>query len=133
MKPRAFFIRLAGLPILATVASLVGAVTSSWWAAALMGFLGAIVFTFVSERIVRGLLFGKIGAGPLAWYFVHLLEETAAIALIAVIFSFLFGASIGGTLAFSIMAFVIWVFLCKEMLGNIGALLPMWLATRRLR
>jgi hypothetical protein len=131
LSPRTFGIRVVVTPCLAVAASLFSAITSSWWAAALMGFFGALLFTLVSERLLRGLLMGKIGKSPLSWYFVQLVGETVTIAVIALLFSLAFGAAIAASTAFWVFSGITWVFLCHEMLGGIARLLPLWLATRK--
>lgn len=131
LSPRTFGIRVVGTPLLAAGASLLGAITSSWWAAALMGFFGALVYTFVAERLLRGKLMGKIGKDPLAWYFVQLVGETITVAIIGALFALVFGVAVASTAYFWIFAGVMWVFLCNEMIGSIGRLLPFWLATRK--
>lgn len=130
LSPRTLAVRVIAVPALAAVAAVTGAITSSWWAAALMGFGGALLFTAFSERILRGKLMGKIGKDMMTWYLVHLVGETAAIAVIGMLFSLLFGAAIASAYAFWTFAGVIWLFLCFEMISSLLRLLPMWLATR---
>ena len=83
MSLNAFLFRLGAMAVLFLLASVFGAITISWWAAVLSGIGIGLAFTFVSERILRGLLMGKIGNGPIAWYSVHLLGESAWLALLA--------------------------------------------------
>lgn len=127
---KTFVARIVAVPVVAVVASVAGAITSSWWAAALMGFVGTLLFTFMSERVLREKLFGKLGSSPMAWYTVHLLGETAVVALIAALFHFVAGASVANGTYFIVAALIIWVAFCYEMIGKIFGLLPFWLQTR---
>lgn len=129
MSLNAFLFRLGAMAVLFLLASVFGAITISWWAAILSGIGIGLAFTFVSERILRGLLMGKIGNGPIAWYSVHLLGETAWLALLA------WGASVLG-LAFVpawpayLFGFLVWAVLCQEMLRKLPGMIIMYLAIR---
>lgn len=129
MSLNAFLFRLSAMAVLFLLASVFGAITISWWAALLSGIGIALAFTVVSERILRGLLMGKIGNGPIAWYSVQLLGETAWLALLA------WGASALG-LAFVpawpgyLFGFLVWAVLCQEMLRKLPGMIIMYLAIR---
>lgn len=126
-----FVKRIVAVPVVAVVASVVGAITSSWWAAALMGFVGALLFTAFSERVLRGMLFGKLGGRVLSAYFVQLAGETLALAAIGLLFHFIFGASIANSLYFWVAAGVTWLVLSYEMITRIPGMVSLWLSTRR--
>lgn len=133
MNLRDFKIRLVGTPVLFLVASLLGVITSSWWASALLGLGFAFAYTFLSERIGRQVSSGLAGAvrgAALAFHFFQVLFDTAAMALVFFLFSFLGLASVPG-LGFTIMAAVTWFFLARESLVTFIQLCLLWLATRR--
>lgn len=129
LSPATLLVRIVAVPAIATIAAVSGAITSSWWTAALMAFGGALLFTAFSERVLRGKLMGKIGKDMMTWYLVHLVGETIAIAAIGMLFSLLFGVAIASS-SFWLFAAATWLFLCFEMVSSLLRLLPMWLATR---
>lgn len=131
MNRNEFFARICIVPVLFLVASLLGAITSSWWAAPLIGFGFALAFTFVSERLLRQKLMGKIGGSPLSKYTVHLIGETLTIAALASLCSIFFGMEKVPGWTYNIMATATWGYLCKEMIFNLSSLIALWLATRR--
>lgn len=131
LSKNAFATRVVAVPVVAVVASAFGAITSSWWAAALMGFLGVLIFTAVSERVLRGMLFGKLGGGVGSAYFVQLVGETITLALIGLLFSAVFGAAIANSLSFWVAAGVTWFICSYEMITRIPGIFALWLATRR--
>ncbi len=130
LSARAFAIRLVEVPIAPLAATMVGAINSSVWCDLVMGFFGTLLFTFVSERILRGVLMGKIGSDALVWYTVQLIGETITIAAIGWVCGLAFNIAVTNTTLFWIVAAGLWLYLCWEMLGNIFRLLPLWLATR---
>ncbi|MDX1986245.1 MAG: hypothetical protein SFV17_06130 [Candidatus Obscuribacter sp.] len=131
MNKNQFFARICIIPALFLAASLSGAITSSWWAAPLIGFGVALVFTFVSERLLRQKLMGKIGGGVLSWYTVHLIGETLTIAALVWLCSILFGMGKVPGWTYTILALATWVYLCKEMIFKLPGLFAMWIVTRR--
>ncbi len=131
MNPQTFLKRVVAVTVVAVLASVFGAITSSWWAAALMGFVGTLAFTAVSERVLRGKLFGKLGGGVGSAYFVQLVGETITLAAIGLIFHFAFGAAVASTLAFWVAAGITWFVLSYEMITRIPGIFALWLATRR--
>lgn len=110
---------------------MLGAITSSWWAAPLIGFAFALVFTLISERLLRQKLMGMIGKTPLAWYAVHLLAESITIIALAWLSSLLFGINAVPGWSFTVMALLTWGYLCKEVLYKLPETFAFWLATRR--
>lgn len=122
--------RLVVVPALAFFASVAGAITASWWAAALLGFVGVFAFTAFSERILLQKVLGKVGKDPMTWYFVHFVGETLAVILLGIGLGLAFGVGIGSTLAFCAFAFVTWLYVSWENTSRMFGLLPMWLATR---
>lgn len=122
--------RLFIVPAIALVAALTGAITASWWAAALLGFVGIIVYTMFSERVLRAKVLGKIGKDPMTWFFVHFVGETVAVVGLALALGLTFGVAIGSTLLFSVFAFGTWLYVSWENTSRMFGLLPMWLATR---
>lgn len=131
MKLNDFIARICIVPALFLGASLLGAITSSWWAATLLGFTFALAFTFISERLLRQKLMGMIGKTPLAWYSVHLLAETITIVALAWLCSVLFGMNTVPGWTFTLMALLTWGYLCKEVLYKLPETFAFWLATRR--
>lgn len=133
MNPQAKTVlkRIVAVPAIAVVASVLGAITSSWWAALLMGFVGTLIFTAFSERVLRGKLFGKLGGGVLSAYVAHLAGETLTLAAIGLLFHFVFGASIANSLYFWVAAGVTWFVCSYEMITRIPGMAALWLATRR--
>lgn len=131
LSPRTFGIRVTCTTLLSLSASLFGAISTSWLAACLLGILGTFVFTFVSERILREHVMGKIGKGLLSWYCVHLLGETITVACIFWLFGWVFGTSIASAFSFWIIMILVWLVLCREMLGLIFGMLPFALMMRR--
>ena len=63
MTPKQLLQRLNLVVIIATVTSLSGGISAAWWSAGLLGLTLTLAFTFISERILRQRLFGKIGKG----------------------------------------------------------------------
>jgi hypothetical protein len=131
MKLNDFVTRFCVVPVLFLVASLLGAITSSWWAAPLIGFAFALAFTAISEHVLRQKLMGVIGKSALAWYSVHLIAETITIVALAWFSSVLFGMHTVPGWTFTVMAFLTWGYLCKEMIFNLPSMFAIWLATRR--
>lgn len=130
MNVKLFIFRIFGLPIIAALAVAFGGIQASIFGAALLAFPVALLFTAVSERLFRQKLMGKIGKDPIAWYFMHLVYESALIALLFwgafAIFGWSaagWGAIIGGAAA--------WILLTWDTLGSLLPLIPLWLATRR--
>ncbi|MCC6980614.1 MAG: hypothetical protein IT343_20005 [Candidatus Melainabacteria bacterium] len=132
MNPKASAIlrRIVIVPAIAFFASVMGAITASWWAAVLLGFVGVFAFTAFSERILLQMVLGKVGKDPMTWYFVHMVGETLAVVALAVGLGLAFGVGIGGTLLFSAFAFVTWLYVSWENTSRFFSLLPLWLATR---
>jgi hypothetical protein len=126
-----FLTRICIVPLLFLAASLLGAITSPWWAALLIGFGFALAFTFISERLLRQQLMGKIGGSPVSWYTVQLLGETITIAALTWLCSVLFGMDRVPGLTYTLLSVATWGYLCKEMLFKLPGLVLLWLATRR--
>ncbi len=133
MNLRDFKIRLVGTPVLFLVASLLGAITTSWWASALAGLGFAFAFTFLSERMgrhVSSALSAVVRGAALSFHFFQVLFDTAAMAVLFSFFSFLGLTSVAG-LGFTVMAVITWLFLTRESLVSFVQLCLLWLATRR--
>jgi len=130
MSPKFFAVRIVALPIIAAVIALLGGISATFYGAAGVAFLGALIFTMVSERLLRQKLMGKIGGGPMSWYFVHLVGETATIALLTWGAFAIFGWTASGWVAIAGGA-AAWVLLTWDTLASWLPLIPLWLATRR--
>lgn len=135
MTPTKFFVRLAIITALGVLASVFGAITSSWWAAGLMGLGGAMVFTRISEVVLRGrvttAISTKLGGAAMTWYFVQMLGETATIAVLGALFALVCGAHVASAVPFYVVLAVTWCVLCGEAAGRWVTLIPLWLATRK--
>lgn len=130
MSPKLFVVRIVALPIIAALIALLGGLSATFYGAAGAAFLGALVFTMVSERLLRHKLMGKIGGSPISWYFVHLLGETATLALLTWGAFALFGWTASGWVAI-IGGVAAWLLLTWDTLRSWLPLIPLWLATRR--
>ena len=130
ISPKILGIRVIALPIIATVVALLGGISATFYGAAGVAFLGALVFTMVSERLLRQKLMGKIGGSPISWYFVHLVGETATFALLTWGAFAIFGWSAAGWVAIA-GGVAIWLVLTWDTLASWLPLIPLWLATRR--
>jgi hypothetical protein len=134
MSFRDFKFHLVSLPVLFLVASLLGVITPSWWAAALFGLGFSLVYSFLSGRVSRKVseaAMAKARREPaMAFHFTRLVCDTAALALSFWLFSFLGLASVPG-LGFTVMAVITWLLLTRESLVTFVQLCMLWLATRR--
>lgn len=125
-----FFVRIFGLASIASVIALLGGVSASIYGAGLVAFVGAILYTTISERLLRRKLLGKIGGSPISWYTVHLVNETVVAALLTWGAMALFGWTAGGLVA--ILGGVAgWILLTWDTLGSLLPLIAMLLAVRR--
>ncbi|MBZ0189241.1 MAG: hypothetical protein K8F91_23555 [Candidatus Obscuribacterales bacterium] len=122
MNPKAFLFRTIAMVVLFLTSSLMGIISVSWWASMLTGLGTSLAFTFVSERILRGLLMGKIGNGPIAWYSVQLFCETLALAAMAFLISS-FGVRFAIGWPGIVMATIVWATLCQEMLRKLPGMI----------
>lgn len=134
MTQTKFFVRLAIITALGVLASIFGAITSSWWAAGLMGLGGALVFTRISEVVLRNRLTTpiseKLGGAPMAWYFVQMVGETAVIALMGAFFVLVCGAHVASALPFYVLLTLAWCVLCGEAAFKWASLIPLWVSSR---
>jgi len=115
---RTFVVRNIALIAIAAIASIAGALSCAFWVGALLALPFTWVFTFYSERLLFGKLFGKIGKTPTAWYSVHALGEL--LAFVGLIFAFGFTLNIHGhgTL-FYVLATVAYLVLCFRSLKDV--------------
>lgn len=134
MSFRTFKFHLISLPVLFLVASLLGLITPSWWAAALFGLGFSLVFSFLSGRVSH-----KLGEAAMekwrrepvmVFHFTRLVCDTAAMALSFWLFSFL-GLAAEPGLGFKIMAAVTWFLLNFESAVIFFQQCVLWLASRR--
>jgi len=130
MTPKQFTTNVICTTILGLVASLVGAISATWWTGALLGLGLALTFTFISQRGLQR-LHGNIGNSPVAWYFFDLVLETLLMAILLWGSAGLFGVHIGGTIAAGIGAALVYIVNCRIGLKAFFSQLGMWLATRR--
>jgi len=131
MSPKEFFTNVILTTLIALGASIFGGITAAWWSAALLGFGLALAFTMVSERLLRGKLFGKFGKEPIGWHFYHLLFQTLAMAALIWAFGAVFGVHVTGKITAAICAALIYLVNCRDQIKTYFPLLAMYLATRR--
>ena len=122
MSLNTFLFRIAAMAVIFFAASVSGVLAISWWGAALIGMGTALAFTFVSERILRGMLMGKIGGSPVAWYSVQLAGETLTFAALLGLYAWLGLAFASGWLAIS-LGLIAWAVLCQEMLRRLPGMI----------
>lgn len=133
MNKRDFLVRIVVTPVLFLLASLFGVITSSWWAAPLMGFGFALAFTFFSERIGRNVsvkLSTLVKGAAMSFHFFQVLFDSVVMVLLFAVFSFAFGLSAVHGWGFNVTAVITWAFLTRESLFSLPMLFGLWLATR---
>lgn len=126
-----FFFRLIAMTVIGAAASLLGIISSSWWAGGLFGLLFGMVFTMFSQRILANKVFGNVGKEPMVWYGVH--SILGGIGYVVMVYLFGFAFSIHATTGwlFYTVASATYMLLCERSLRQFFMLLPLWLATRR--
>ncbi|CAN5147197.1 hypothetical protein BH11CYA1_BH11CYA1_28280 [soil metagenome] len=126
-----FFLRLVAMIFIGAASSLVGVISSSWWAGGLFGLLFGLVYTMFSQRILANMVFGKVGSDMLAWYGVHSVLGAIGYVAMLYLFSFVFSIHATGGWLFYTIAGGAYALLCERSLRKFFMLLPLWLATRR--
>jgi hypothetical protein len=102
-----------------------------YWAGALLGLVLAVVFTVISEGVLRGRFWGKIGKGLIAIYSVHLLGETITYAALIGLCGLVTSYHVGYPILFGLFVTLGWLHLCFESLASIFRLCRLWLGTHR--
>lgn len=126
MSPTLLVIRSLGLASIAMVIALLGGVSASFDVAGFVAIVGAILYTIISELLLRRKLFGKIGGGPIRWYADLLINETALAAVLNASAFALFGWTAGGWVAI-IGAVAGWLLLTWDTLRSLLSRISMFL------
>lgn len=126
-----FLFRLIAMIVIGAAASLLGLISSSWWAGGLFGLLFGLVFTTYSQRVLNNMVFGKVGNDMLAWYGVHSVLGGIGYVAMLYLFGFAFGIHAAAGWLFYVVATGTYALLCERSLRQFCMLLPLWLATRR--
>lgn len=129
MSPKILLFRIIALPAIAALVIFFGGISASMLGAVLLAFVAALLFTAVSERVFRQMLFGRFATVLGAW-FVHLALETVFIAALCLGVFALFGWQANGWVAIAGGA-AVWLVLTWDTLGTLLPLIALWLATRK--
>lgn len=123
--------RLIALPLIAAIVAFAGGIHASILGAAAAAFVGTVLYTAIDELIYRRVLYGKVGNEPFVWWFVHLIYQTVFAALFTYVTFYAFGWHVGTTWLAGLGVIVSWVWLTRETLVNLLALLLLKLTLRR--
>lgn len=131
MNPRVFLTRIIALAVIAAITAATGGITASILGAAGISLLISLPFTSISERVIRGKLFGKIGGNILVWWLMHIAYETVTFGALLWLCAAVFGVHIGTTWIAVVAGLISWMLLSGEAMKTALTGIAMLLAWRK--
>jgi len=119
-QARLTLIRIFGLPVFAALIALLGGVTASPFALAVVTFVGVIAYTAADNRLFRRILFGKVGRSITTNWLAHELLETAFIVLFSAAAMRLFDWHAGTTWIAIVGGIITWLWLTGDTLVTLA-------------
>jgi hypothetical protein len=122
MTTKMFICRCLLLACIGLVLTVRSDIAMSWWLGSLAGMGLAAVFTIISEVVLQGPLWGKIGRTLPAKYKVHLIYETVIAVFLVVLVGLATGLHASHCIFLAIGLVCGWLVLCFEAIGSIAVL-----------